>query len=175
MSNIGVYLIPGVLGIIIITALFKKVPVFDIFLKGAGEGISSTFTIAPSLIGLLTAVSMLKASGALDIFTHFAKPLCALIGLPPQVVPLALFRPISGSGSMALLDQVLSNCGANSTAGRIASVIMGSTETTFYTLAVYFGSVKIKNSRHAVASALLADAAAIFGAIITVKLFMNKI
>ena len=94
MSNFGFYIIPIILLIIIFVGFIKKVPVFDVFLKGAGEGINSTFSIAPSLIGLITAVSMIKASGALDVFASFAEPVSNLIGIPSQVIPLALLKPI---------------------------------------------------------------------------------
>ena len=171
MNDFGFYAIPVVIAIIITFGLKNKVRVFDTFLQGAGEGINSTFSIAPSLIGLITAVSMLKASGALDIFTGFIANFTGMIGIPAQVIPLALLRPISGSGSLALLDNILASHGPDSVIGMIASVIMGSTETTFYTLAVYFGAVKIKDTRHAVPSAMLADICAIIIATIFVKTF----
>jgi spore maturation protein B len=175
MSNFGFYVIPLILFCIIVIGIFKNIPVFDTFLQGASEGISSTFSIAPSLIGLITAVAMLKASGALDIFAHLIAPISNVIGMPAQVVPLALLRPISGSGSIALLDSILKNHHPDSIIGRIASVIMGSTETTFYTLTVYFGCVGIKNSRHAIASALIADFTAMITAVTLVNFLMNKI
>ncbi len=174
MNNFGFYVIPILLFCIITAGIFKKIPVFDAFLQGASEGISSAFSIAPSLIGLITAVAMLKASGALDVFANFISPISNLIGMPPQVVPLALLRPISGSGSIALLDNILKNYRPDSMIGRIASVIMGSTETTFYTLTVYIGCVGIKNSRHAVASALIADFTAMIAAVTVINFLMNK-
>ena len=175
MNNFGFYVIPVLLFCIVIAGVFKKVPVFDTFLQGASEGISSTFSIAPSLIGLITAVTMLKASGALDLFANFISPVSNIIGIPSQVIPLALLRPVSGSGSIALLDNILKNYHSDSFIGRIASVIMGSTETTFYTLTVYFGCVKIKNSRHALASALIADFTALIIAVTVINFLMNKI
>lgn len=174
MNNFGFYVIPTILSCVIIIGIFKKIPVFDTFLQGATEGIGSTFSIAPSLIGLITAVTMLKASGALDIFAHFIVPASNIIGMPSQVIPLALLRPISGSGSIALLDNILKNHHPDGTIGRIASVIMGSTETTFYTLTVYFGCVRIKNLRHAVASSLIADFTAMITAVALINFLMNK-
>ena len=173
MNNFGFYAIPVVIAIIIIFGLAKKVRIFDTFLQGAGEGINSTFSIAPSLIGLITAVTMLKASGALDIFTKFISPFTSMIGIPAEIMPLALLKPISGGGSLALLDNILATYGADSIIGRIASIIMGSTETTFYTIAVYFGAVKIKNSRHAVPNAIIADICAVIIAILAVKTFFG--
>ena len=170
MDSIGFYIIPVVLASVIIIVFLNKVPVFDTFLSGASEGINSTFSIAPSLIGLITAVSMIKASGALDIFSHFTQPIAELIGIPSQVIPLAILKPISGSGSIALLDNILKNFGTDSQIGKIASVIMGSTETTFYTLTVYFGCIGIKKSRHAVVCALLTDLIAIISCLTLVKI-----
>lgn len=161
IQDFGFYVIPIALTIIISASLYKHVPAFDIFLEGAAEGIKSTFMIAPSLIGLITAVSMVKSSGTLDLFKYLIMPLTNIFNLPADVIPLALLRPISGSGSIALLDNIFKTCGVESHAGKLGSLIMGSTETTFYTLAVYFGSVKIKNSRHAVLCALIADFTAI--------------
>ena len=172
MIKIGFYIIPTVLAAIIITGLMKKVPVFDAFLKGAGDGIQATFSIMPSLIGLITCVTMLKSSGAFDLFTKFFSPFFKIINMPAEVIPLAILRPISGSGSIALLSNIFKNFGTDSHIGNIASAIMGSTETTFYTLAVYFGSVGIKNSRHAVTCALIADTVAIITATCLVNIFM---
>ena len=114
---------------------------------------------------------MIKASGALDIFANFAEPISNIVGIPAQIIPLAILKPISGSGSIALLDNIFKNFGTDTDIGKIASVIMGSTETTFYTLTVYFGCIGIKKSRHAVVCALLTDLAAIACSIILVKFF----
>lgn len=157
MSEFGFYIIPIILVIIVFVALYKGVPVFDTFLEGALEGLKSTFSISASLIGLITAVSMLKNSGALDIISNILSPLANILHFPAEILPLAILRPVSGSGSIALLDNILKNYGAESFIGKLGSMIMGSTETTFYTIAVYFGSVKIKNSRHTIPCALLAD------------------
>lgn len=170
--NIGAWAIPIVIFIIIASGILKGVPLFDIFIKGAKEGLEASVSIAPSLIGLITAVSMLKASGALDIFTSFIAPLTNQIGLPPEIVPLAILRPISGSGSIALLDNLFSTYGPDSEVGKIASIMMGATETTFYTAAVYLGSIGIKNSRHTIPSAIMADLTTVIIAIISVKLLM---
>ena len=171
MSSIGSWVIPTTIFIIIVFGAVKKLPLFDIFLKGAKDGFNSCYYIAPSLIGLITAVSMLKASGALDIFTSFLAPILSKIGFPSEIVPLAMLRPISGSGSIALLDNIFSTYGPDSEIGKIASIMMGATETTFYTAAVYLGSVGIKNSKHTIPSALISDLTTVILAVITVKLF----
>lgn len=157
MNRFSFYIVPCFILIIVAFGLFKKIQVFDTFLSGAKEGLMSTFSIAPSLIALITSITMLNASGALDIFSSFINPLVSKIGVPSQVVPLMLLRPISGSGSLALLDSIFSSCGPDSQVGRIASVLMGSTETTFYTIAVYFGAINIKKTRHTLHSAVIAD------------------
>ncbi len=169
MVNIGFFVLPLIIGIIVLGGFLKKIKIFDTFLKGASEGLTSTLSLAPSLIGLIVAVSMLKSSGALDMFTSFISPFCKFIGIPSEVVPLALLRPISGSGSIAILDNILKNYGADSFIGKLASIISGSTETTFYTLTVYFGSIGIKDFRHSIPSALLADFTAFIASVIALN------
>lgn len=173
MDKIGDYIIPVIVFIIIAFGLVKKVPVFDAFVQGAKEGLVSTYNISASLIGLITAVTMLKASGALDIFITLLSPVAQALNIPAQLMPLMLLRPVSGSGSTAILTQILNENGADSFCGRAAAVIAGSTETTFYAIAVYFGSVGIKNIRHTMAAALLADVASMMTAIMTVRLFFG--
>ena len=163
---------PCAVGFIIIFGLFKRVPIFDVFISGAKDGLSSTLAIAPSLIGLIVAVSMLKASGALDILTSFLAPVGNLIAIPKETIPLMLLRPISGSGSLALIDSIFKSCGPDSFPGRVASVMMGSTETTFYAIAVYFGAVSIKNTRHTIPAALLADFTSFIMAVLMVRLLL---
>ena len=160
------------MSIIVCFGIVKKVDIFNAFISGAKEGLSATFSIVPSLIGLITAVTMLKASGFLDIFSSFINMFLAFFDLPHQLIPLMLLRPVSGSGSFALLDSILSNCGPDSLAGRIASVLAGSTETTFYTITVYFGAINIKNFRHALPCALIADIASFILSCVFVKLLL---
>lgn len=171
MEAFGSYLIPVLIALILVFGLLRKVPLFDTFLEGAKEGMRSTVSIAPALIGLITAVTMLKASGALDLFTAAIRPAAAFLGFPPEVMPLTLLRPVSGSGSIAILDQIFATCGPDSFAGRVASVMMGSTETTFYAIAVYFGAVGIKKTRHTIPAAITADTASFFISTLAVRLF----
>lgn len=173
MDKIGGYLIPCIIALILLFGFVRKVPLFDTFLDGAKEGLRSTVSIAPALVGLITAVSMLKASGALDMFTAAVKPLAQAIGLPPEVVPLTLLRPVSGSGSMALINGIFADCGPDSFAGRVAAVMMGSTETTFYAIAVYFGAVGIKKTRHTIPAALSADLVSFLTSALAVRLFFR--
>lgn len=172
MTAFTAYIIPGFIVLILLFGFVKKVPVFDTFLLGAKEGLRSSVSILPALIGLLMAVTMLNTSGALEIFTGWIAPAVSWLGFPPEAVPLALLRPVSGSGSTAILTQIFEQHGADSFAGRAASVLAGSTETTFYAVAVYFGAVGIKKTRHAIPSALMADlACSVFAVLSTNLLF----
>lgn len=173
MDKIGDYIIPILILVIVMFGLIRRVPIFDTFVKGAKDGLTATYSISASLIGLVTAVVMLKSSGALDMIINFLSPLANLIKIPEQLIPLMLLKPVSGSGSTALLTQILSDNGVNSFCGRAAAVIAGSTETTFYAITVYYGSVGVKNIRHTLAAALLADIASMMTAIITVRLFFG--
>ena len=157
INYISIIAMPLVILIIIIEAIKNKIAVFDVFLKGATDGVEITLKIFPTLIGLFVAIGMLKDSGILDFITKVISPILNLIHFPGEVVPLALLRPISGSASMAVATNIIKNNGVDSFAGLLASVIMGSTETTLYTIAVYTSSVKIKNTRGILIAALAAD------------------
>ena len=157
----------------ILLAWYKKVSVFDGFVTGAKEGIATAFGILPSLVGLLVAVGMFRASGAMDLLLNLLAPVGRVLGIPAEVMPLALLRPVSGSGSLALVAELMARYGADSFIGRTASVLMGSTETTFYTLAVYFGSVGIRKTRHTTAAALIADGCAAVLAVAAVRVFFE--
>ncbi len=157
MRQISVFILPMVISGIILFGFYRRVNLFDAFLSGAGEGAKSAFSVLPALVGLVTSVSMLRASGALSFLARVLAPLTGALGMPSEVLPLALLRPVSGSGSLAIVQDILSSVGPDSMAGRIASVMMGSSETTFYALAVYFGAVNIKNSRYTLPCALLCD------------------
>jgi len=154
---LSVSAIPAMIFIIISYGLAQGTKVYDCFIEGAKDGLETTIRILPPLVGLLAAIGAFRASGALDLVTYALKPLTNVLQIPSEVMPLALMRPISGSGALAIVTDLLKNYGPDSFAGRVAAVMMGSTETTFYTLTVYYGSVGIKNIRHTVVAALLAD------------------
>lgn len=162
---------PVIIGIIVLFGFFKNVDVFDAFLAGAKEGIQASFRILPTLIGLIVAVSMVRASGLLELVCTLAEPLTRAVGISPEIAPLALLRPISGSGSSAYTLSILQQFGPDSETGKIASVLASSTETTFYAVAVYFGACQYKKLRYTVPAALLGDCAAVVFAVLTVKLF----
>ena len=169
MNNLGAYAIPLFI-FVIITYSFGKTNVYDSFVEGAAEGVKTFVKVIPNMVALVVAVGALRSSGILDALENLAAPLCQKINLPQQLVPLFLVRPISGSGGTALFCDILEKYGPDSFIGRSASVMMGSSETTFYTIAVYFGAAGVKNVRHTVAAALFADFIAFLISVLVVKI-----
>lgn len=167
------FVMPAFACIVVIFGLVKKVPVFDTFLKGAKEGILLLYTIAPTIMGLIFAIDLLKSSGAVDAICSFIEPFAQFLGFPPEIVPMALLRPVSGSGSTALLTSLFQECGPDSFAGRVASVLAGSSETTFYAVAMYYGCIKVKKIRHTLFAAIMADFSAVVMSVIFVRIFFN--
>lgn len=165
------FVMPVFAGLVVIFGLVRRVPVFDVFLKGAKEGVMLLYNIAPTIMGLVFAVDLLRSSGAIDVICDFVSPAADLLGFPKEIVPMVLLRPVSGSGSTALLTSLYQDCGPDSFAGQVASVLAGSSETTFYAVAMYFGSIKVKKIRHTLVAALLADFTAAVMSIITVRFF----
>ncbi len=166
------YILPLLIGGIVIAALFHKTPLFSIFLDGAREGLDTAIRILPSLVALLTAVSMLRASGAVEALARLLGPVLSKAGIPAETFMLMLIKPFSGSGALATGADIMREFGPDSYIGRVAAVMLGSAETTFYTISVYFGAVGITKTRHAVPAALAADLAAFVMAALTVRLFM---
>ena len=157
INYISIIAMPLVILIIIFKALNEKVGVFDIFLKGASDGVEITLKIFPTLVGLFVAIGMLRSSEILNFITKLISPVLSYLRFPGEIVPLALLRPISGSASMAVATDIIKQNGVDSFIGILASVIMGATETTLYTIAVYTSCVKIKNTRGILIAALAAD------------------
>lgn len=149
--------IPASISLIFIYGLIEKKKIFDIFLDGSKEGIEIVLKIFPSLIGLFVSIGVLRSSGFLDLIIKFIFPLTNILNIPSQIMPLALLRPISGSASMAIATDIMKSYGVDSQIGKIASTIMGSTETTLYTIAIYTGVVKIKKTRFVLLAALIGD------------------
>ena len=154
LSNIAM---PFIILIIILYGLIEQKKVFDTFLDGAKEGLEIVFSIFPTLIGLFVAIAALRSSGIIDAIVKVLSPILSIINFPSEIMPLALLRPISGSASIAVATDIMKNYGVDSNIGLIASIIMGSTETTLYTIAVYSSSVGIKKTRFVLAAALIAD------------------
>jgi spore maturation protein B len=148
---------PFIIFIIVIYGLIERNKVFDTFLDGAKEGLEIVFNIFPTLIGIFLAIGALRSSGIIDALVNFLNPFLKIIEFPSEVMPLAILRPISGSGSMAIATDIMKNFGVDSNIGLIASVIMGSTETTLYTIAIYTSSAGIKKTRNIIIPALIAD------------------
>lgn len=165
------FVMPCAVAFVLVYALIKRVEVFDVFVKGAKDGIKTLYNVAPTLIGLIVSVTMLKASGGLTLISDILSPVTDKIGFPSELLPMSILRPISGGGSTALLNQVLKDYGPDSFVGRCASVIAGSTETTFYAITLYYSAVNIKKIRHTLFAALVADFVAIVVAVVTVNLF----
>ena len=161
---------PIVILFIVIYGVKEKNKVFDTFLEGAKEGIKTTFSILPTLIGLFLAIETLRGSGVLDLITKLASPILNLLSFPSELMPLAVLRPISGSGSIAVATDIMKVCGVDSLIGNIASTIMGSTETTLYTIAVYTSCIRIKKTRYIILAALAADITGIIVSIIVCNL-----
>lgn len=167
----GEYIVPMVLAVTAVAALGKREKAYDILVDGAREGFQMLLTIAPCLVVLLSAVGMLRASGALEAFSRVLSPVLKFVGIPPQTVLLMLVRPISGSAALAIGAELIAQYGVDSLVGRTAAVMLGSTETTFYTISVYFGSWGISKTRYAVPAALVADAVGFLAASWTVRMF----
>lgn len=167
------FVVPAVIAFITGWALVKKVDVFSVFTEGAKEGLRCAVSVLPALCFLMTAVGMIRESGALDMLTEFVSPFFEKLGFPAEVFPLAVIRPFSGSGALGYYEELCENLESGSFAEKVASVLMGGSETTFYTLAVYFGAVGIKKSRNTVPAALSADIAAAILSVFAVNLFMR--
>ncbi|NLU52149.1 MAG: spore maturation protein [Clostridiaceae bacterium] len=157
--------VAGVIFIIVIYAYLKGVPVFDAFVEGAKEGVKAAIDVLPVMVGILAAVSILNASGLVDILTGLLKGPLSLIGIPAETVPMLLLRPFSGSASLGLFTEQIKTFGPDSYLGKALSTIMGSSETVLYILPVYFGAVNVKNTRHAAAASLIASYTGMLAAI----------
>lgn len=153
--------------------LYKRVPVYESFVEGAKEGFNVAVRIIPYLVAILFAIGMFRASGAMDFLVASMNPILALVGFPGEVLPMAIIRPLTGSGSAALVADMINQYGEDSIFVKMAATMFGSTETTFYVVAVYFGAVNIKKTRHAVPAGLTADFAAMLIAVWTVRLLFG--
>ena len=166
-------LVPLIMAAVALYAMTRRVDVYGALCQGAGEGLGVMVKIVPAMIGLLTAVYMLRASGLLEALGALLAPLLTKVGVPPETIGLLLVRPVSGNAALGVGSELIATYGPDSTIGRTAAVMLGSTETTFYTIAVYFGAAGIKKTRHALPAALCADAAAFLVAAWSVRLFFG--
>lgn len=166
-SNIAM---PLMIIIIVLYGVIERKKVFDIFIEGAKEGIGVVFNIFPTLVGLFVAIGALRSSGIIDLIINFLTPVLNLVNFPTEILPLALIRPISGSSSIAVATDIMNKFGVDSNIGLMASVIMGSTETTVYTIAVYTSSVGIKKTRFVLWAALIADFVGIVTSVVVCRI-----
>lgn len=169
ISNLAM---PLIILLIVIYGLKEKNKVFDTFLEGAKEGIATTVSIFPTLIGLFVAIGALRSSGILDLIINIINPLLSIIQFPSELMPLAMLRPISGSSSIAVATDIMKNYDVDSQIGMMASTIMGSTETTLYTIAIYTSCAKIKKTRYILVAALVADIVGIITSVIVCKIML---
>jgi len=164
------FIVPALIAFVGVYGCARRVDVYDALVQGAGDGLRVMLRIVPAMIGLLTAVYMLRASGALELAAQALAPALEFLGIPPETVALLLVRPVSGSAALGVGAELISTYGPDSTVGRTAAVMLGSTETTFYTIAVYFGAAGISKTRYAVPAALCADLAGFVAASAVVRM-----
>ena len=165
LDAVSLWAVPVLLVAIPLVGILRKVKVYDVFIDGAKEGFEVAVKIIPFLVGILVAIGMFRGSGAMDLLMAGLRPLVASIGFPPELVPLAVLRSLTGSGSLAFTTDLVKTYGPDSVIGRTAATMYGSSETTFYVLAVYFGAVGVRRTRHAVPAALIADLVAAIAAV----------
>jgi spore maturation protein SpmB len=170
IQSLSLVAIPFLIGFFPLYGALRGVAVYEEFIEGAKEGIQVALRIFPYLVAILVAVGIFRAAGGIDLLTRMLAPLLDLIGLPAQVLPLVLVRPLSGSAATGLFAEIVKACGPDSYAAQLAGTILGGTETTLYVLAVYFGSVAIRRGRHALAAGLLADAAGVAASLVICRL-----
>jgi spore maturation protein B len=174
VSVISLWFIPVLIGFILLYGTYKQVPTYESFTEGGKEGIQIAVSIIPFLVGMLVAISVFRASGALDFLMGFIRPGLEALGIPAEIAPLAIIRPISGTAALGMTSDIMATHGPDSFIGRLAATIQGSTDTTFYVLTVYFGAVGIKKMGDALKVGLLADLVGIVAAIIVVTLVFGN-
>lgn len=171
--NVSALVIPLLLALVAAWGMGKRVNVYSALTHGAEEGLTVLVHIIPNLVGLLTAVAMFRASGAMDALSGVFAPVLKALGIPPETAPLMLIRPVSGGGALAVGSELMTSYGPDSYIGRVAAVMLGSTETTFYTIAVYYGSAGIQRTRHTIPAALTADLTGFVASALAVRLFFG--
>ncbi|WP_163526270.1 spore maturation protein [Halobacillus ihumii] len=164
----SIWLIPGVILIVLVTATIKRVPAYEVFVEGSKEGIQIAISLLPFLLGMMVSIAIFQASGAMDAALGLVKPLTSIFAIPEQILPLALIRPISGTAALSVTTELIRTFGPDSFIGQLASVMQGSTDTTLYIITVYFGAVGIRRMGDALKVGLLADLAGIIASIVIV-------
>lgn len=170
ITSISTWLIPCFILLVLIVSTWKRVPAYETFVEGGKEGVKMAFSLLPFLLGMIVSISILRSSGALEAFVNMVSPFLTFIGIPPEIIPLALVRPISGTAALGMTTELINTHGPDSFLGRLASTMQGSTDTTLYILTVYFGAVGIRKMRYALKVGLLADLVGIIASIIIVTI-----
>jgi spore maturation protein B len=170
LTVVSIWFIPILIGVILVYGTYKRVPTYETFVEGAKEGFGMAISIIPYLVGMLVAISVFRASGAMEFLIELIKPFLQMAGVPSEIVPLAMIRPISGTGALGMTSDLIATYGPDSFIGRLASTMQGSTDTTLYVLTVYFGAVGIKKMGDALKVGLLADVVGIIASIIIVTI-----
>ncbi len=173
INIISIVAIPIIIAVFLGWGFFRKVKVYEVFVEGAKEGFNTAVRIIPYLVAMLFAIGIFRASGALDLLLAVLSPVTNLIGMPAEAMPMALLRPLSGSGSLGVMTEIIQTHGPDSFIGVLVSTMFGSTETTFYVLAVYFGSAGVRNTRHALPAGLVADLFGMLGALFICRLLFG--
>lgn len=168
-EQLSTWAIPLLISSIVFIGFWRRVKVYEAFVEGAAEGFQTSIRIMPFLVAMMVAINIFRSSGALDACVDFSSPILFAMGIPKDLVPLAIMRPLSGTGSLGLATEILNTFGPDSFVGRIASTVLGSTDTTFYILTVYFGAVGIRNPRYSVFVGLIGDMVGFLGSIYVCK------
>ncbi|HLS60389.1 MAG TPA: spore maturation protein [Virgibacillus sp.] len=173
ISIVSTWIIPCFILFVLIIASWKRIPTYELFVEGGKEGVNMAFSLLPFLVGMIVSISILRSSGALDAFISLISPLLTAIGIPPEIIPLALVRPISGTAALGMTTELIDTFGPDSFIGRLASTMQGSTDTTLYILTIYFGAVGIKKMGYALKVGLIADLLGILASIIIVTIIFG--
>lgn len=170
ITAVSTWIIPCFILVVLLTATWKRLTTYELFVEGGKEGVKMAFSLLPFLVGMIVAIAILRSSGALEAFVDLITPVLGFFGIPADIVPLALIRPISGTAALGMTTEIISQHGPDSFMGRLASTMQGSTDTTLYILTIYFGAVRIKKMRYALKVGLLADLVGIIASIIIVTI-----
>lgn len=173
LSILSISMIPVMISIILLHGSLHKIDLYDAFVEGAGEGFKTAIRIMPCLVAVFFAVGIFRESGAMDLFTQLLAPVTNFMGIPKEVLPLILMRPISGSGALGIVQDLVGTYGPDSFIGRVASTMMGSAETIFYTMGIYFGAIAVKNTRHTLTAALVSHLAAVVASVVVCTLIFR--
>ncbi|MUK87231.1 spore maturation protein [Ornithinibacillus sp. L9] len=170
ITMISTWLIPCFILLVLLVASWRKIPAYELFVEGGKEGVKMAFSLLPFLVGMIVSISILRSSGALEAFINLISPILTLLGIPPDIIPLALVRPISGTAALGMTTELIETHGPDSFIGRLASTMQGSTDTTLYILTIYFGAVGIRKMGYALKVGLLADIVGIIASIVVVTI-----